>query len=84
MSSRDVWADSAYRSGDAIDRLKSIGYRVHLQRIGSRNCKLTKWEQQGNRIISRIRSQVEHIFGVHFMPLDGTTSSRCPRSMRHQ
>ncbi len=63
-SSRDVWADSAYRSEDAIDRLKSNGYREHLQRKGSRNYKLTKWEQQGNRTRSRIRSRVEHIFGV--------------------
>ena len=63
-SNRDVWADSAYRSEDAIDRLKNNGYREHLQRKGSRNCKLTKWEQQGNRTRSRIRSRVEHIFGV--------------------
>ena len=63
-TSRDVWADSAYRSQDAIERLEKNGYREHLQRKGSRNRKLTKWEQQGNRTRSKIRSRVEHIFGV--------------------
>lgn len=63
-SSRDVWADSAYRSEESLERLKELGYREHLQRKGCRNRKLTKWEQQGNRTRSRIRSRVEHIFGV--------------------
>lgn len=39
-------------------------YRKHHQRKGSHNRKLTKWEQQGNRKRSKIRSRVEHIFGV--------------------
>lgn len=63
-TSRDVWADSAYRSEDAIGRLKENGYREHLQRKGSRNHKLTKLEQRGNRTRSKIRSRVEHIFGI--------------------
>jgi IS5 family transposase len=63
-SSKDVWADSAYRSQEAIKSLKEQGYREHLQRKGSRSRKLTKWEQQGNRTRSKIRSRVEHIFGV--------------------
>lgn len=63
-SRKDVWADSAYRSQDVIDRLKKNGYREHIQRKGSRNRKLSKWEQQGNRTRSKIRSRVEHIFGI--------------------
>ena len=63
-SSKDVWADSAYRSEKAIKALENVGYREHLQRKGSRKRKLTKWEQQGNRTRSKIRSRVEHIFGV--------------------
>ena len=63
-SSKDVWADSAYRSQKAINSLEEQGFREHLQRKGSRNCKLTKWVQQGNRTRSKIRSRVEHIFGV--------------------
>jgi len=63
-TSRDVWADSAYRSKAAIERLKKNGYREHLQRKGTRTRTLSKREQQGNRTRSRIRSRVEHIFGV--------------------
>jgi len=63
-TSRDVWADSAYRSQEHIEDLQEAGYREHLQRKGSRNRKLTEWEKQGNRTRSKIRSRVEHIFGV--------------------
>ncbi len=63
-TSRDVWADSAYRSQKHIDGLQETGYREHLQRKGSRNRKLTEWEKQGNHTRSKIRSRVEHIFGV--------------------
>lgn len=63
-TSRDVWADSAYRSQDRITRLHKQGYREHLQRKGSRNKKLTGWERQGNRTRSKIRSRIEHIFGI--------------------
>lgn len=58
-SSKDVWTDSAYRSHKKIETLKAIGYRKHLQRKGSRNHKLTRSEQQGNRTRSRIRYKVE-------------------------
>lgn len=40
-SSKDVWADSAYRSDKSLERLKQ-GCREHQQRKGSRNRKLTK------------------------------------------
>ena len=66
-SSRDVYADSAYRSKDSIKRLEQKGYRGHLQRKGSRHKKLNEWEKQGNRTRSRIRCRVEHIFGIQAM-----------------
>jgi len=63
-SSRDVWADSAYRSEEKLEELKKLKYREHLQRKGCRHKKLTDREAQGNRTRSRIRSRVEHVFGV--------------------
>ena len=63
-SSRDVWADSAYRSEEKLEELKKRNYREHLQRKGCRHKKLTQREAQGNRTRSRIRSRVEHVFGV--------------------
>lgn len=63
-SSRDVWADSAYRSEDHLTMLSARGFREHLQRKGKRNQPLSAHEIQGNRTRSKIRSRVEHIFGV--------------------
>ncbi|WP_310599603.1 transposase [Desulfobulbus sp.] len=40
------------------------GFREHIQRKGSRNHPLTAREQEGNKTRSRIRSRIEHIFGV--------------------
>lgn len=63
-TSRDVWADSAYRSEENRGMLQQRGYREHLQRKGCRYKKLTDWERQGNRTRSRIRCRVEHVFGM--------------------
>ncbi len=63
-SSRDVWTDSAYRSEEKLNELKERRFREHLQRKGCRHQQLTDREKQGNRTRSRIRSRVEHVFGV--------------------
>lgn len=63
-TSRDVWADSAYRSEDNFGELSHQGYREHIQRKGYRHRKLTNREKQGNRTRSRIRCRIEHVFGV--------------------
>ena len=63
-TSRDVWADSAYRSQEKLDTLGKLGFREHLQRKGYRNKKLTEREKRGNHTRSKTRSRVEHIFGV--------------------
>jgi len=66
-SSRDVWADSAYRSEDKLRELQRRKFREHLQRKGCKYKKLTDREARGNRTRSRIRSRVEHVFGVQAM-----------------
>jgi len=63
-SSKDVWADSAYRSQEKEAALKQKGYRSKVQRKGNKNKPLTDWEKQGNRTRSKVRSRVEHIFGA--------------------
>jgi len=63
-TSKDVWADSAYRSEENLAELESRGYREHIQRKGCRYKKLTEREKQGNRTRSRIRCRIEHVFGV--------------------
>lgn len=59
----DLWADSACRSAERLEWLGRNGYREHVQRNGRPDRPLSSWEQQGKRH-SRIRSRVEHIFGI--------------------
>ena len=66
-TSRDVWADSAYRSAENRAELAERGFREHLQRKGCRNHTLTTGEKKGNRTRARTRCRVEHVFGVQAM-----------------
>jgi len=63
-TSRDIWADSAYRTPEILDVLEESGFREHLNRKGCRHKKLTEREKKGNRTRSRIRARIEHVFGV--------------------
>jgi IS5 family transposase len=71
-TSRDVWADSAYRSEEKLKTLDALGYREHLQRKGCRRRKLSERERCGNHTRSKTRSRVEHIFGVQAMKMGDT------------
>ena len=75
-SSRDVWADSAYRSAQKLANLEAAQFRQHIQRKGTRNKKLTARELLGNHTRSKTRSRVEHIFGVQAQKM-GNTILRC-------
>ena len=63
-TSRDVWADGAYREKKRVKGVQEKGYREHIQGKGCRHRKLTQWEKQGNHSRSRIRVRVEHVFGI--------------------
>ena len=63
-SSKDVYADSAYRSRKNSAILIDNGFRNNVHRKGCRGKKLTGWERRGNRTRSRIRARVEHTFGI--------------------
>lgn len=80
-TSRDVWADSAYRSTETIEHLEQAGFREHLQRKGYRNRPLSDWEKKGNTTRAKTRSRVEHIFGVQAQKM-GTTILRCIGAVR--
>jgi IS5 family transposase len=71
-TSKDVWADSAYRSEESLQELQEQGFREHLQRKGCRHKKLTASEQRGNRTRARVRSRIEHVFGVMAMRTGST------------
>ena len=62
-SSKDVWADSAYRSDANEINLYALGYRSQIHHKGKRNKPLTEKQQASNKRKSRIRVRVEHVFG---------------------
>jgi transposase, IS5 family len=66
-TSAAVYADSAYRSEESIERLQKRGFRERLQRKGCRNRTLSNREKQGNKTRAKIRCRIEHVFGVMAM-----------------
>ena len=62
-SSRDVWADSAYRSEKAEAMLKGHGLRSRLHRHAKRAHPLNERQKAANTTRSRVRARVEHVFG---------------------
>ena len=68
----DVWADSAYRSAEAEEKLAGRGLRSRIHRRAHRNRPLSQREQQGNRTRSKVRARVEHVFGALANDMGGT------------
>ena len=66
-SSKDVYADSAYGSEDKRNALKKARFRGHIQQKGCRYKKLSDCQIKANYKRAKIRSRVEHIFGVQAM-----------------
>ncbi len=66
-----VWADSAYRSGDAERRLKENGFISQVHRRGKRNKPLSKHKSQVNVRRSRVRARVEHVFAFQESAMGG-------------
>lgn len=62
-TSKDVWADAAYWSGDRKEELAGLGYRSHIHRKGVRGKPLNDRSAEANRKRSRVRARVEHVFG---------------------
>jgi len=63
-TSGDVWADSAYWSGDREEELRELGYRSRIHRKGVRGKPLTDRNKEANRKRSCVRARVEHVFGI--------------------
>jgi IS5 family transposase len=61
--SKDLWADSAYRSEDQEERLKEQGYTSRIHERAYRNKPLTEEQKASNSGKSSVRVRVEHVFG---------------------
>jgi transposase, IS5 family len=62
-TSKDVWADSAYRSEDNELMLGASGYRSHIHKKGHRDRPLSDKALHANHKKSKVRARVEHVFG---------------------
>jgi len=78
----EVYADSAYLSERSLQRLGELGFVEQIQRKGFRGRKLSEQEQQGNRRRARIRSRIEHVFGVQAQMAGSLLMVRCIGIMR--
>ena len=63
-TSRDVWADAAYRTPTIKESLAEGGFRGHRNEKGRRNHPLSDVGKSRNRKRSQIRARVEHVFGI--------------------
>ena len=65
-----VYADSAYRSAEFEACLAAMNIASHICEKGSRGHPITDEQKANNRLISRIRSRVEHVFGTMTNSMD--------------
>ena len=63
-TSRDVYADSAYRSAETERKLKARGFKSRIHKRGRRNRPLTEAETEANYRKSKVRARIEHVFGA--------------------
>ncbi len=63
-SGQEVYADSAYVGKEIDNLLEASNLQSRINEKGYRNRPLTESQQEANREKSKIRSRVEHIFGV--------------------
>ncbi|MGO9737156.1 MAG: IS5 family transposase [Desulfomonilaceae bacterium] len=61
---RPIYADSAYRSKDCEENLVADGFESQIHEKGSHNHPLTDEQKASNRIKSKTRARVEHVFGA--------------------
>jgi len=58
-----VYADSAYASQEHNELLNKLGIENNIHEKGYRNKPLTEEQKQANKVKSKIRVRVEHVFG---------------------
>ena len=61
---RPIYGDSAYRSKEREERLVATEFESQIHEKGTRGHPLTDEQKASNRIKSKTRARVEHIFGA--------------------
>src|SRR3954453_1469761 len=60
----DVYAYTAARSNETVGTLNLRGFRSRMHRRASRNHPLSKAQENANRLKSRVRARIKHVFGA--------------------
>ena len=62
---KEAWLDSAYAGEEHIARIKEAypDIILHINEKGKRNKPLTEEQKESNRVKSKVRARVEHVFG---------------------
>ena len=68
---KEVYADSAYKSEENDLLLSASGYDNQIHERAYRNTPLTKKQEANNKKKSKIRARVEHVFGSITNEQDG-------------
>ena len=69
--SKDLWADSAYRSEEQEQKLQEQGYKSHIHERAYRGKPLTPEQKTANTERSRTRARAEHVFGHMATAMNG-------------
>ena len=70
-TSRNVFADSAYRSADIEAALKVQGLKSRIHRRATRSHPLSAVQEKANRKRSQVRARIEHVFGAQHTSFGG-------------
>jgi IS5 family transposase len=61
-TNRNILADKGYVDSEREARLSKQGWRMHIQRKGSKDKPISDTQQRRNRRIARTRACIEHVF----------------------
>ena len=61
-TNRNILADKGYVDGEREERLGKQGWRMHIQRKGSKDKPISATQERRNKRIAKIRARIEHVF----------------------
>ena len=61
-TNRDILAEKGYVDGEREERLTKQGWRMHIQRKGTKDNPISEAQQRRNDPIVKTRARVEHVF----------------------
>ena len=75
INDTEAWLDAGYASAEHVARIKEKYPHIilHICEKGKKNAPLTEEQKESNRIKSKVRARVEHVFGYMTRFMGGIT-----------